>query len=323
MDGAIAADDETRIVALLREEIETFQKGDFEAWSALWVQDSRVRDISHSQLHGTTIMRGWDEIAPAMANLMRERGVSFGAPYEHLDHNITVNGNTAWLTYRTINEDPLCPTDLCEEIRILEKGRDGRWRFVLMSVATSGGKVRLASAVEVDGDGRVLWTGQEAATRLEDHSVLTVSGGKLVARRPSEGADLRESISRAAQLARTNISLYPGRMSEALTFPVVLGVGDDGENLICLVRLSDGRVFVDLNPAAEIARRLSAGAILFGLSDAQTALVTQIAAGLSLPAAAKRAGISVNTARTHLSRIYDKTGVNAQPALIRLLLSVG
>ena len=33
--------------------------------------------------------------------------------------------------------------------------------------------------------------------------------------------------------------------------------------------------------------------------------------------------ISTNTARTHLSRIYDKTCVNSQPALVRLLLSVG
>ena len=34
-------------------------------------------------------------------------------------------------------------------------------------------------------------------------------------------------------------------------------------------------------------------------------------------------GISVNTAKTHLKRMFDKTGVHAQPALVRLLLSVG
>jgi DNA-binding CsgD family transcriptional regulator len=33
-------------------------------------------------------------------------------------------------------------------------------------------------------------------------------------------------------------------------------------------------------------------------------------------------GITANTARTHLDRIFDKTGVRTQPALVRALLSV-
>jgi DNA-binding CsgD family transcriptional regulator len=33
-------------------------------------------------------------------------------------------------------------------------------------------------------------------------------------------------------------------------------------------------------------------------------------------------GITANTARTHLDRIYDKTGVRTQPALVRALFSV-
>lgn len=37
-------------------------------------------------------------------------------------------------------------------------------------------------------------------------------------------------------------------------------------------------------------------------------------------AAAARCGISINAARTHLMRIFEKTGVNRQAELIKVLL---
>jgi DNA-binding CsgD family transcriptional regulator len=47
-----------------------------------------------------------------------------------------------------------------------------------------------------------------------------------------------------------------------------------------------------------------------------------IIAGHDLVNAAERLGVSVNTTRTHLQRMFDKTGVRTQPALVRALLSV-
>lgn len=41
----------------------------------------------------------------------------------------------------------------------------------------------------------------------------------------------------------------------------------------------------------------------------------------SAAVAAERLEISINTARTHLQRAFDKTGVHSQPALVRRLLS--
>lgn len=62
---------------------------------------------------------------------------------------------------------------------------------------------------------------------------------------------------------------------------------------------------------------------VYGLSDGQARLARQIADGKGAKEAAEALGISVNTARTHLSRLYDKTEAHAQTALVRLLLSVG
>ena len=46
-----------------------------------------------------------------------------------------------------------------------------------------------------------------------------------------------------------------------------------------------------------------------------------VADGLSLTQVADRMGITANTARTHLKRVFDKVGVRTQPALVRVLLS--
>jgi DNA-binding CsgD family transcriptional regulator len=46
-----------------------------------------------------------------------------------------------------------------------------------------------------------------------------------------------------------------------------------------------------------------------------------VAEGLSLVDISARMGITANTARTHLNRIFDKTGVRTQPALVRVLLT--
>ena len=40
-----------------------------------------------------------------------------------------------------------------------------------------------------------------------------------------------------------------------------------------------------------------------------------------LSAAAGKLGVSINTVRTHLQRMFDKTGVHTQSALVGLLLS--
>lgn len=38
---------------------------------------------------------------------------------------------------------------------------------------------------------------------------------------------------------------------------------------------------------------------------------------------ARHLGVAPATARTHLSSVFEKTGVNSQSALVRILLSIG
>ncbi|SDN68757.1 DNA-binding transcriptional regulator, CsgD family [Methylobacterium phyllostachyos] len=58
----------------------------------------------------------------------------------------------------------------------------------------------------------------------------------------------------------------------------------------------------------------------FGFTPAEAALARDILAGNDLAASAARRGITLNTARVHLRRIFEKTGTRRQAELMRLLL---
>jgi DNA-binding CsgD family transcriptional regulator len=69
-------------------------------------------------------------------------------------------------------------------------------------------------------------------------------------------------------------------------------------------------------PEISVAERLQQR---FGLTPAEARLATEMAQGDGKVAAAERLGISFSTARSHLSRIFDKTGVRRQAELVRLM----
>ncbi|SLN37405.1 helix-turn-helix transcriptional regulator [Roseisalinus antarcticus] len=61
----------------------------------------------------------------------------------------------------------------------------------------------------------------------------------------------------------------------------------------------------------------------FGLTRAETRLAFEIVAGGGREAVAERLGISLSTARTHLSRVFEKTGTRRQSELVALILGGG
>ena len=151
-----------------------------------------------------------------------------------------------------------------------------------------------------------------------------MSQDRLRARRPAWDSALQDAIARAATLHNYFDQFsYIHDTGDAFRCPVVLGEDDEGGIITCVVTVSDGLTYVDIGAEEQLARRLVAAAAIFGLSDTQIQVAHEIANGHSLPRVAEHLGISANTVRTHLSRIFEKTSVNAQPALVRLLLSVG
>jgi DNA-binding CsgD family transcriptional regulator len=79
-------------------------------------------------------------------------------------------------------------------------------------------------------------------------------------------------------------------------------------------------ILVVSDPAHEREERKAHLRDRFGLTAAEAELALEILNGDGREAAARRMGISLSTARTHLMRIFDKTGCRRQAEFVRLCL---
>ncbi len=159
---------------------------------------------------------------------------------------------------------------------------------------------------------------------LKTHPFLTVSAGRLRARRTDWDKPLQDAIAAAGEYhGFFELHRFARETGGGFRYPVILGETDEGGVAAVHLTAKDGATYVTLDASAAIARRLASARVVYGLSDAQFRTASLIAEGHALPRIAQDMGISVNTVRTHLTRLYEKTGVNAQTALVRLLLSVG
>lgn len=128
-------------------------------------------------------------------------------------------------------------------------------------------------------------------------------------------------LSAVAWIAEIRDRHTPYVGEDAVTRAVALGQDDTGLAHICWAILRDGKLLITFDDTDQLDRQLASAAEVYGLSETQGRLARQLIEGRDLSFAASAPGISPNTAKTHLQRIYDKTGVRAQPALVRLLLN--
>ncbi|MBN9265605.1 MAG: helix-turn-helix transcriptional regulator, partial [Hyphomicrobium sp.] len=61
----------------------------------------------------------------------------------------------------------------------------------------------------------------------------------------------------------------------------------------------------------------------YGLTRAEARVALAAVSGLSIPEAAIQLRISANTIKTHLRRVFAKTGTGRQTELVRLMATIG
>ncbi|TDW32384.1 DNA-binding CsgD family transcriptional regulator [Rhizobium azibense] len=141
---------------------------------------------------------------------------------------------------------------------------------------------------------------------------------RLRARRRDRDAALREAVRLAFRELQ---SQRPLNIAPKQAWAVALGEDAAGVPLYCWVQLEDGKALISFDDDEAVARRIASAREDFSLSPVQTRLARLIVDGQDLAAASDLLGVSVNTLRTQLQRIFDKTGVRSQATLVRALLS--
>jgi DNA-binding CsgD family transcriptional regulator/PAS domain-containing protein len=175
-----------------------------------------------------------------------------------------------------------------------------------------------------DQEGRIAYMNKTAERQINTGGALQVINRRLTATDQKTNAALARAV---AAKACTDAVIAPGGL--ALALPDGSGSGclasvlplDGGarRRLMAPFRASAG-VFVQ-DPLMAPRTDGEAFARLYGLTGAELKVLLALAPGITAREAANALGVRDPTIKTHLQRIYEKTGMSRQSELVRLLLS--
>lgn len=314
---------EDEILRVLRAESAAFFRGDFDEFARHWVHGPEVQRINSGPHIRTRISRGWEEMSARIKEALRRfpQDFDFNDWLRWENIQIQVGTDMAWVAYDQVairENRNLAASEFQHETKILSRV-DGQWKLVFVSIVVPGIRINDRPRIELGKDAKIYHVNALARERLPDHPGLLVSRDRLRAHKREFDRGLQEKIKRAIDLLDTTLALDPVVLPAEL---VPLGEDDFGKLLYCWVTLEQQRVLVTFDDAHMTSARLELSANIFALSPGQQSLARLLAAGNNLVSAAEELGVSVNTVRTQLRRMFEKTGTHNQTALISTLLSV-
>ena len=181
---------------------------------------------------------------------------------------------------------------------------------------------RLATGIMIlSRGGKLVYANQSAEQLLSSGRNIAVKAGRVQAAHPPFAKGFDEAVERACAENDTDIGLYgigiplPSRDgAPAVCYLLPLGKSDRrralGPGLAAL--------FISTEKSA-LPPTLEALSALTGLTSQESRVALMIAGGVSPKDGAAKLGISLNTMRSHITHIFQKTGTNDQQAVARLV----
>jgi DNA-binding CsgD family transcriptional regulator len=315
---ATREEDEAEILDLIHRNRVAVWMRDFEAWADCMVPEARFSRLGWTSLGGAFNWRGWEEISARYrthVGLRPEPNPHYAYDTRVENLSVTIHGDMAWAIFDQVYPGGAGHVDygLSHELRVLER-YGGRWKIVVIAFIDGRTGEARKQRIRIDRDARVLWMSPAAEAALAEDDDLVVRAGRLRVRDARTNQKLQAAIRWAA--------LDNDYDSKRGAVPIVVEAGEGLPTKIWWVEADAGLIHFSFGGTGLTEQRLELAALIYELSPAQRQLAGLVAEGLTLNEIAERMGITRNTARTHLNRVFDKTGVRTQPALVRVLLSV-
>ena len=174
----------------------------------------------------------------------------------------------------------------------------------------------------VDAVGRVLFANSAAEQLTARDKSLTLVAGRLCARAAADTAKLHALVATCGGVSQDagaggSFSLSRGSDRSAID---ILVVPSRGEAASFLLTPPPAAIIIATDPDRRPMPPIAWIRQRFGLTKTEAAFAIEILKGDGIQACADRLGMSLGTARTHLSHVFQKTGSRRQAELVRMLL---
>jgi DNA-binding CsgD family transcriptional regulator/PAS domain-containing protein len=179
--------------------------------------------------------------------------------------------------------------------------------------------------IGLDGEGKVRYASSRADEILKQNDGLLLRNGTLRATFNADGARLEELVAsvltgRGSPTFNPSGVLAISRPSGARAY--VLNVFGHAPDLSVGGPPAAAAVVFIHDPEASAVMDGKMLRTLYELTPAEAKLACLLSFGRSVSSAASELGITMNTARTHLKRLYSKTGTSRQSELVHLLVGM-
>ena len=321
------SEDTKAILDLIERETTAFLCRDYPAWADCWIQDEGIRRLGALTGGVMDYHEGW----ATSSDLIRQVFERYPDPnpgaalsMQRSKISIRISGEMAWASfdqYGVKTDDPLVTVGLSHEIRFFEKHGE-QWKISMVGHGNEGLEYYDFPVIRIDESCRIEWMNAAAHDDLGAHPAMTKSGAYLRGRHLADDKRLRAVVREVAGLSvierRPSIQQPRGRTAD----PLILNGDATGGQHIVWVSSRDGLLLVTYRDSRNERARLKEAAELFELSPGQLRVAELVLRGQSIMQVADQLEISSSTAKTHLTRIFDKTGARNQPALISKLLGI-
>jgi DNA-binding CsgD family transcriptional regulator len=174
-----------------------------------------------------------------------------------------------------------------------------------------------------DAAGKILHMNRRAEALLKLNDGISIAPDGLRAGSSEQTARLRGFISRAAGAILGN-GRHPGgvmQIQRAGLRPLRLQIFPLSSSSSAGVHRRPAVAIFIIEPEQDVKLDPVVLGALLDLSPSEARLTAALAAGETIQRFAKETGVSLNTARTLLKRVFSKTGVSRQAELVKLALT--
>jgi DNA-binding CsgD family transcriptional regulator len=169
----------------------------------------------------------------------------------------------------------------------------------------------------VDATGRIVHANASGRAMLQERSVLRSADGRLAACNGRSAATLRDAMAKAAGAEARSMALPLGT-DEGLHYvahmmPLAPGNRRSGATYSALAAVFVHRAAIEAHCRPEVI------AELYGLTRAELRVLLAIVEVGGVAETAESLGLSEATVKTHLHRVFGKTGASRQADLVKLV----